>query len=454
MKAIGYISCIVILLLAAVWAGSVDSDSYNDHGLLGLVRDVPESENGFVPIAYTQDEGFSVFAGADQTDLLRRHLQHEIWDAAFVDATLEAGDEHLNSAVGVLGHPAFKLGSASTAGEIPSYLPIMNLSRLLVLHSMRSARRGELDQAIEFAEYALQFSQRVQSESNHYLISYMIGSAMQNQALQWIHRLAAGFPLQSEHYRRLAGALEQIPAYGEDAFARVFGGELVFVRNLTRAARDKPLGERWNEYRERDQWWDDELEDDAARQQQRLFDLLQALFPKYYIHENRMLGAMATSYVQLSEQAVDYCVDIEMPAGKDLDTLSWLDLLKPNVLGNQWKSGLGYFREYFEKRCLSFAHLESVKGVIALLRFRQDTGAWPGELSTLAPHYLANIPKDPFNGESLGFSAEGLYFYSVGVNYRDNGGSLDAAYRIQCGTREACTENPTFPVNPWLGQGS
>jgi len=63
--------------------------------------------------------------------------------------------------------------------------------------------------------------------------------------------------------------------------------------------------------------------------------------------------------------------------------------------------------------------------VVALERFRRDTGAWPVALEQLVPAYLAELPIDRFTGEPLRYtnrSPDKPLLYSVGADLDDDGG--------------------------------
>jgi hypothetical protein len=60
----------------------------------------------------------------------------------------------------------------------------------------------------------------------------------------------------------------------------------------------------------------------------------------------------------------------------------------------------------------------------ALAAFECDRGAYPKQLSELAPKYLPRIPNDLFSGKAPIYRPEekGYLLYSVGLNGKDEGG--------------------------------
>ena len=69
----------------------------------------------------------------------------------------------------------------------------------------------------------------------------------------------------------------------------------------------------------------------------------------------------------------------------------------------------------------------SMRGLIAVERFRMKHGKWPAKLADVVPEFLARVPTDPFDGTPLKMvrTSDGVIVYSVGMDGVDNGGKLD-----------------------------
>ncbi len=99
----------------------------------------------------------------------------------------------------------------------------------------------------------------------------------------------------------------------------------------------------------------------------------------------------------------------------------WIDL-----------SGLGasvYGRYLEDELAVDAAGWGAVVGAAAE-RFRLANQRWPINLEELTPKYLKSIPPDPYTGEPLRMARKGpmIVLYSVGVNLRDDGGTLDPRF--------------------------
>ena len=66
---------------------------------------------------------------------------------------------------------------------------------------------------------------------------------------------------------------------------------------------------------------------------------------------------------------------------------------------------------------------------IALERYRQNTGVYPGSLDVLAPNFINEVPHDVINGDPLHYrrTSDGQFIlYSVGWNGHDDDGKVSA----------------------------
>jgi hypothetical protein len=61
--------------------------------------------------------------------------------------------------------------------------------------------------------------------------------------------------------------------------------------------------------------------------------------------------------------------------------------------------------------------------LIACQRYERRNGLLPAKLDDLVPEFIEAVPKDPFDGQPLRYSAERRIIWSVGKNLKDDGGS-------------------------------
>jgi len=74
--------------------------------------------------------------------------------------------------------------------------------------------------------------------------------------------------------------------------------------------------------------------------------------------------------------------------------------------------------------------LRATRILLALRAHHIDHGVLPEELVALVPEYLDAVPRDPWDGQPLRYSAERLRVWSVGNDGADDGGSDDCAHGL------------------------
>jgi len=84
------------------------------------------------------------------------------------------------------------------------------------------------------------------------------------------------------------------------------------------------------------------------------------------------------------------------------------------------------------------AELRCAVAALAAERFRRKYGRWPERLDELTPHFLKEVPGDPFDGAPLRLRRlpDGLVIYSVGADGQDNGGDVRCTANLNQGGKD------------------
>jgi hypothetical protein len=80
------------------------------------------------------------------------------------------------------------------------------------------------------------------------------------------------------------------------------------------------------------------------------------------------------------------------------------------------------------KRCQESYSLVGTQILLAIKTHKSETGKIINSLNDLVPEYFSEIPKDPFGGKDIKFSAEKKIIYSIGTDLIDSGGESDYNY--------------------------
>jgi len=94
----------------------------------------------------------------------------------------------------------------------------------------------------------------------------------------------------------------------------------------------------------------------------------------------------------------------------------------------------------------AFARLRTARVALAVQRYRLAAGELPDTLADLVPDYLDAVPSDPFDGNDLRYEklGPGFVVYSIGKDFRDNGGTERLPARKTAG--ESHNWDVTFTV--------
>jgi len=113
----------------------------------------------------------------------------------------------------------------------------------------------------------------------------------------------------------------------------------------------------------------------------------------------------------------------------NLELPRWLPY--PNALGKEALKGSFQTLENMLSSQVSSDTLLSFTVALMALKCWQarNEGALPPSLDALIPEYLDAVPRDPYDGKPIRYSAEKRIIYSVGMDGVDSGGSTQAESR-------------------------
>ncbi len=91
------------------------------------------------------------------------------------------------------------------------------------------------------------------------------------------------------------------------------------------------------------------------------------------------------------------------------------------------------------RKCELELEVSATRVLMALKAYKAENGALPESLDELVPEYIAEVPRDPFDGQPLRYSREKKIIYSVGEDLEDDGGAPED-------TEEGEGADPTFRI--------
>jgi len=433
----------VAFISTLIYVGSIDSESYDDLGLLARLEDVPDDRNGYTAIAYMFEDDFEFYSDRSYLHKLGAYVEGEDWSDEVASELLEGKDSDIEATIAASEYPQFKFETSEKYGGLPHLEPALSLLRLLVLQAIVDARADRLDQAVELTQSAIVFSEQIKAESSHVMILYMFGVSLEHMVLQWVHQLVTQYALSEDQFLNLKAAVDAIPDYKIDSFDKTFAGELRFVQSFLEGEANRPLTERWDIFLSKEYYEEDSLN---VRVKWLVSSYLILMSPRYVMHTNEILDVVAKVHKEVSQQSPHYCDSVTLRATDLEPSETWLDILQPNNWGGLNTTVPATFELHFTQRCFAHTYVAAIKAIVALKHYQSREGELPEELAALVPDYLSELPIDPFNGRPLMYSKSDGWLYSVGDNFIDNGGSEDSRFVRYCHRDKQCASNPTVPL--------
>ncbi|MCC6489669.1 MAG: hypothetical protein IT364_19400 [Candidatus Hydrogenedentes bacterium] len=131
----------------------------------------------------------------------------------------------------------------------------------------------------------------------------------------------------------------------------------------------------------------------------------------------------------LTESMTEVSTLVELPYDDAQVALQQLEASMPKMLCSLFSpvTSVGYA---LTARANGVAQLDLVRLGLSLERYRAKEGSYPETLDAVAPLLEAEVPEDPFTGESYLYKRLGDSFvlYSVGQNLEDDGGQRQWKY--------------------------
>ena len=103
----------------------------------------------------------------------------------------------------------------------------------------------------------------------------------------------------------------------------------------------------------------------------------------------------------------------------------WTPLDYPVAYSPWWGGGPGAeIRGIYEQTVVVRTGRHALRAAMALVGFHAERGRYPDRIEELVPDFLAEVPRDLFDGQPLRYRRQGAHYllYSVHVNRRDDGG--------------------------------
>ncbi|MGH1359239.1 MAG: hypothetical protein ACRBC3_10785 [Burkholderiaceae bacterium] len=452
------LAAVVLFVSGASWVltHSFASGDYDDKGIAATFRTVPDEQNLFDALQYIEAEGFRFVKNESESLALKQFVTGTHWNQDAVDGLLASHADRITDLGDAISRPYFQSGPAEWGPKAyaPKYNEYLTLNDLLLLKASSQQRSRQYDQAVASLTRSMTFANRLQHDENGSLVAHVVGLTMLESTLQWLERAVQTGDLNNQQLDQIAQALAALPGFDRDGFRKTLMSEFMTTKALVASLNEQLLEQTRGEPAAGEP--DNQLEaaSRVGTQVSSAFSfLLAAGLSNYLLQPDELLAQRAAEIQELILLSELPCQAVSFPTHEH-EGSSW-DIFKPGgLLKNMLLVGTNSYQRYFERRCLSHTQVQSLQALVAVQRYERAEAALPEHLRRLVPEYLAQEPRDWFNGQSLKFNKLNGWIYSAGLNYRDEAGNKEAILAARCGTNPACMNEPTFALRASPAPGS
>ncbi len=289
----------------------------------------------------------------------------------------------------------------------PYVNPWLHMQRILEARARLARLEGRFAEAADDLAVGMRFGDLIQKDASS-LITYLVGLAIFSSSAEAALELARDPAAPPETLARLAAELEKVGPF-DGGLAQGIKSEQRIACNIVDGLRNQlsSVGSIV---------WSD-LQDGK-----RLLARLQKF--KYCFKPNQTKRDMSAVHRRVIANASRIYADMVMGA-PDEGKMGRLSLLQPNVFGKYlFMIVIPGFDKTLESKCGTDGILAGAKLTVACNRFQREMGRWPAELQELVPEFLAEVPRDPYDGAPFRYSEEKGLVWAVGKNLTDEGGSM------------------------------
>jgi hypothetical protein len=287
---------------------------------------------------------------------------------------------------------------------LPEQQKLRRVIQLLNRDSMAYAEAGETHQAVESCCGAFNAARAIGDEP--IAISQLIRVAGAIIASRTAERILAQTEPELNDLKRLQAVVEREDAHPYESIT--WRGDRAFVNATLEAIESGAMS--LSELADSPPDWSDQLLAFAIQ------DYVRGLHPQLFVYSARVQAAS------------------ELPPKLRRPEMQQIEREMRQAWGNPVTLLMAAFLKLDDAFSRSHAILRCQAAACAAERCRRLHGDWPESLEQLTPEFIAEVPIDPFTGDSLLYHRlpDGVVIYSVSSDGVDNGGVVDEV-------------NPTLP---------
>jgi hypothetical protein len=360
----------------------------------------------------------SLPAGSNAFDTLegaRRHLswpdnqngrlfdlvKNTNWDDSLANTVLANNREALAGWDAAAKMPDLQVPVVSDVNDLLPYLADWKkLSQLAEVQENVLLRAGKDQEGFDQIVNHIQIGRKMQN-SGGVLITYLVGTAVNNIGLSQMQRWAGKVQLSPQQLKNYIRQLELDPADEGAAFANSMRAEYQSAIGTIEALRSGKMK-------------DPDMGNGSPLLKMRLLPVF---------NSSQTKALFAGSFLPLVKAAPHHFNEAKLP---DMNTRPGPVslILSGNSIGQiMYDLLMPALAPALAKKSQSDAELQATRTILALRAYQLTHGKLPADLNALVPEFLDSVPVDDFDGQPLRYSPEQKIVYSVGENLKDDGGN-------------------------------
>jgi len=403
-------------ILSFLWGK--DSPPPNDQDIMLQSVNIPKEKNGYFDLiklsdingGETKKAEIKIIIPKDINDM--EYLESNRWNNNIIENLLASNTEALKIFSDAANKPEFQIDTTANPVNIQPNMPVVALntwrqiSRISAIKAIFLMRQGKDVEAFDEVMKIIKIGSDIEKSKNIYLIAYLVGISIKQTGLDTMRVLIDRSSSSSEILNSYHKKIKEYESVNNiDPFRMEYKLGKMGLENLDISEYDYPINYLYN--------------------------------IKFYFKLNQTLELYANYYRQVIENFEKPCTE-KWIINKNEPDMSWKIYITENSIGKMLISlGVVALENLRNKKCNSDLTLNVTDILFALKRYQIEKNGYPDNLADLAPNYINELPVDPYSGKPFIYYKNKKTFYSIGKDYKDNGGStLDKSWQSM--------DDPTF----------
>jgi len=409
-----FIVIIIVIFLILVSGGfflGKDDIPPNDEDMRLPAIEVAPEDNAYYDFTQAADK---IYFPGENTELINNIIRGKEWDAQFVEKLIKENEETFFYVDKALFRRQFQFPEFQDPEKVTIDTPLppmgayRNIAKLISIKALYLFNQGKEREAFDEAMKIIKLSQLIEDSPRPILIQLLVASAMKETGLERLRFMITETTLSSTILKSYAKELANFRANKLGVKTILKAEYITIVNELEKTPREEILGMAMP------------------------FHLkLMAKIPFYYKPNQTKKLFLEEFRNQIKNFDKNYYSEIKPFYVQPLIPDSFVKRLSTeNLIGKTiYMIMMIDYSDVFSIKCQKDFSIIGTQLLIALRSHKIEKGEIPDSLDELVPNYISEIPKDPFDGNPIRFSATKKIIYSVGKDLEDSGGSEGENWR-------------------------